>query len=98
METSEIKINDVKIAAAPKPKMRMWILYYRYGIAPNLWKAFELPAALTLQDALVRAKQHCLTMGYKFNFVQPFLQDLDEQEMRKKAGIVIEETEVFKGL
>lgn len=63
---------------------KTWTLYFRYGSVPILHKNFDLEG--NMLDAINRARQHCIIMGYKFICVRPFLIDLDEQEKRRQEG------------
>lgn len=63
---------------------RIWALYYRYGTVPQLVKHFINDG--TLQDAIIRAREHCIKMGYRFICVRPFLIDFEEQENRRQQG------------
>ena len=72
------------VPAAPNKFSRIWTLYYRYGAVPYLHKNFNCDGSML--DAINRARQHCIVMGYKFICVRPFLIDLDEQERRREEG------------
>ena len=63
---------------------KVWTLYFRYGSVPFLHKNFIHDG--NMLDAINRARQHCIIMGYKFICVRPFLIDLDEQEKRREEG------------
>jgi hypothetical protein len=87
MTVSENKIKQDKL----------WVLHYRFGVAPSLWKVFALASDSNINDAISRAKQHCLSMNYKFVFLHPLVQDLDSQETMKKRSESSHEEEVFGG-
>jgi len=80
----DIGQKDISIDGRTEPpvqKDRTYILYYRYAKIPSLFKVF--PFRGTLQQAIMRGREHCLKMGYLFILVLPFMVDLDDQEQRK---------------
>ena len=81
--TAEKPIPTAPLAPIPET-IRTWTLYFRYGSVPILHKNFNLPG--NMLDAINRARQHCIIMGYKFICVRPLLIDLDEQEKRRQEG------------
>lgn len=65
--------------ALPKNDPTRYVLYYRQGNELGYkikWFDFigDLPAAI------VRGRNHCTNMNFKFLFVRPFLSDLDQDE------------------
>ncbi len=76
--------KDITLDGPKEPsvqKERSYILYYRYAKIPSLFKVFQFKG--TLQQAIMRGREHCLKMGYLFILVLPFMVDLEDQEQRK---------------
>ena len=63
-------------------KSTLWIMYFRQGNDPKKEKIFSFIGSLA--DARIRAQIHCTAMGFIFNFVKPFISDLDWEEDRRK--------------
>ena len=90
MATATVQSQELKkYPSAQLP--RIWTLYYRYGNIPHQQKNFiMLDNNPSMKDAIERAREHCIRMGYRFICVRPFLVDLDEQESRKLSGDIDE--------
>ena len=58
----------------------LFVLFYRHGTNPNCTKQFQ---SLDLVTANARGRQHCELMGFAFQYVKPFLSDLEVDERRK---------------
>lgn len=67
----------------------LYVMYYRSSTAGNglLIKVFRFHG--TLKGARERAEKHCNTMGYKLNFVQPFVANLDLEEAHKLGNTIV---------
>lgn len=58
----------------------IYTLYYRHGLNHPISLNFRFSGGL--KDAIERAKQHCSKMGYRFQFVAPFIINLDKEEAK----------------
>ena len=77
----------------------IYTLYYRERDQPICTKNFVFHGSL--RGATDRGRAHCDLMGYVFNFVKPFITDLDRQEKRKVAtpfNLEVEEERTAPGL
>lgn len=70
---------------AERESKRLYIMYYRHGMNPQLSKGFYLNG--TMEEAMLRARRHCTVMGYRYIFTRPWICDLDAEEAYKlKTG------------
>lgn len=80
-------------APAPKsPRRELFLLFYRFGNVPSIQKAFDMPEGSTLMEAIVRGREHCARMNYRFLYVQKFVHNLEEDETRKSTRDEIPQT------
>jgi len=56
----------------------VYTLFYRKDTNHILTKNFHFEGSLN--QAIERAQQHCTIIGARFNFVQPFISNLDLEE------------------
>ena len=81
-EVKQPGLPDAIVKIEEKPAL--WIMYFRQGNDPKKEKIFAFNDSLV--DARIRAQAHCTAMGYIFNFVKPFISDLDWEEDRRKSS------------
>ena len=81
------KVKSKLISTLKTAKERVYAGYYRFRTSEPKVKSFVLvyedgnPAPL--QDAVLRFREHCDKMGYRFLCVRPSLVGLDDQEELK---------------
>ncbi len=63
-------------------KERIFVLHFKHQ---NQIKQKNFNFRGPLQEAILRGKEHCNTMGYRFVLVRPFVVDLDHQENLKQS-------------
>lgn len=69
-------------------KARVFRLQYRQG---NEIKEKHFNFSGPLQEAILRGRDHCEKMGYRFILVRPFIVDLEHQEkLKNESGDLIE--------
>ena len=63
---------------------QLWLLFYRYkGVFR--YRIFAL--AGTRQEAIERAKQHCSVQGFKLEWVESMITDLDYEDQKTLKGL-----------
>ena len=65
---------------------RFYILYYIYQNRRTEPKTKVFPFKGPLAQAIIRGRNHCEKMNYKWITVRPFIVDLEEQEERKLSN------------
>lgn len=68
------------VALETPPAQVLYRLRFKQGINCDRWVLFWHGTDLT--QAIVRGRNHCETMNYKFLLVEPALVDLDAMEKR----------------
>lgn len=63
---------------------QLWSLFYRHkGVFR--YRIFALEG--NRQEAIERAKQHCSVQGFKMEWVEPFICDLDYEDQKTLKGL-----------
>ena len=72
-----IQVKEIKESI----KERYYILYYHFPHSKIESKVFGHSGNLT--SAIIRGRDHCEVMNYRFIKVRPFIVNLDDQERRR---------------
>ena len=85
MLTAQEVLTD-KIKSKEEDRERFYILYYIYQNRRTEPKTKVFPFKGPLAQAIIRGRNHCEKMNYKWITVRPFIVDLEEQEERKLSN------------
>lgn len=70
----------------PLTRERHYILYFMHKSGRAIPETKIFPFKGSLDQAVVRGRDHCEIMNYKFLRVRPFIVDLEDQEEKKKMN------------
>lgn len=84
-EAEQIELDKLsKVTSNFNPVIPIYTMHYRRGNRPPEITAFQYDG--NLQKAILRARNHCEKMGYRFCGAFSFLIDLDKVEKAHEDG------------
>lgn len=88
LETPPPKEKTTPTQVLQKLLTQVYILYYRKGNNPHSMVKYFYSVGATLRDTVNIAKKHCEVIGGRFVRIEPFLSDLNKDEILHTGGTI----------
>jgi hypothetical protein len=82
--TTNPEEKSIEIAPGLNPALPLYIVWFRRGNRAPEVKSFQFHG--NLSQAIVKSRNYCEQMGYRFCGTYPFLTDLDKEMEAKQRG------------